>query len=130
MKDATERLTLTRLSIRAGIYEAEVSSPGGTTAPPEVVIIHQSLPLPDITLTRDGTEGAWRLRAPIPPELLSDGVQSFLVKDEVTGDTLDAFAIVTGTPLEDDIRAEVALLREELDLLKRAFRRHVNETAG
>lgn len=129
MKDATERLTLTRLCIRAGIYEAEVSVTARTTAPPEVVIIHQSLPLPDVTLTRDSAEGAWRLRVPIPPELLSEGVQSFLVKDEVTGDTLDAFAIVTGTPLEDDIRAEVMLLRDELDLLKRAFRRHCLETA-
>ncbi len=126
MTGATERLTLTRLRIHVGAYEAEVTGPDGTTAAPEVVVLHQSLPLPDVTLVRGG--GGWLLRAPIPPELLSDGVQSFLVKDELTGDTLDAFAIVTGTPLEDDIRAEVALLREELDLLKRAFRRHVNET--
>jgi hypothetical protein len=33
-------------------------------------------------------------------------------------------------PLEEDIRAEVSLLRAELDLLKRAFRRHCAETAG
>lgn len=130
MTDATERLTLTRLRIHAGAYEAEVSGADGTTAAPEVVVLHQSLPLPGVTIARAGAGGGWLLRAPIPPELLSDGVQSFLVKDELTGDTLDAFAIVTGTPLEDDIRAEVALLREELDLLKRAFRRHVKETAG
>jgi hypothetical protein len=30
--------------------------------------------------------------------------------------------------LDEDIRAEVDLLRAELDLLKRAFRRHCSET--
>jgi hypothetical protein len=32
--------------------------------------------------------------------------------------------------MEDDLRAEVDLLRAELDMLKRAFRRHCLETAG
>ena len=32
--------------------------------------------------------------------------------------------------LDDDIRAEVDLLRAELDMLKSAFRRHSVETAG
>jgi hypothetical protein len=31
--------------------------------------------------------------------------------------------------MEDDLRAEVDLLRAELDMLKRAFRRHCLETA-
>jgi hypothetical protein len=39
-----------------------------------------------------------------------------------------AFAIVTGEPLDDDIRAELDLLRAELEMLKRAFRRHCLET--
>lgn len=124
----TERLELTRLGIRAGVYEALVTDPAGTADPPEVVLLHQSLPLPDVALSRAREGGGWHLHAPIPADLLSDGVQSFLVKDDVTGDTLDSFTIVTGTPLEDDIRAEVMLLRDELDLLKRAFRRHCLET--
>jgi hypothetical protein len=32
--------------------------------------------------------------------------------------------------MEDDLRAEVDLLRAELDMLKRAFRRHCLETMG
>jgi hypothetical protein len=32
--------------------------------------------------------------------------------------------------MEEDIRAELDLLRAELDLLKRAFRRHCVETAA
>jgi hypothetical protein len=57
-------------------------------------------------------------------------VQVFLINDAATGETLDSFTIITGEPLEDDIRAEVELLRAELDMLKRAFRRHCVETSG
>ena len=67
---------------------------------------------------------------PIPTALLSDGVQTFLVRDPATGATLGHFTIVTGVPLEDDIRAEIDLLRAELDMLKKAFRRHCVETGG
>ena len=38
--------------------------------------------------------------------------------------------IVTGVAMEDDVRAEIDLLRAELDMLKRAFRRHCLETTG
>ena len=41
---------------------------------------------------------------------------------------LDSFALMSGDALSYDIRAEMTLLREELDMLKRAFRRHCLET--
>jgi hypothetical protein len=45
-------------------------------------------------------------------------------------ETLAHFTIITGVAMEDDMRAEVDLLRQELDMLKRAFRRHCLETAS
>jgi len=48
----------------------------------------------------------------------------------VSGDKLGHFTIITGVAMEDDIRAEMDLLRAELDMLKRAFRRHCLETMG
>ena len=36
---------------------------------------------------------------------------------------------IAGEAVSDDLRAEVELLRAELDMLKRAFRRHCLETA-
>ena len=65
---------------------------------------------------------------PDPPEKIADGVQTFLILDRKTGETLDSFTLIAGDALSDDIRAEVTLLREELDMLKRAFRRHCLET--
>ena len=58
------------------------------------------------------------------------GVQTFLIRDVASGETLQHFTIITGVAMEDDLRAEVDLLRAELDMLKRAFRRHCLETAG
>lgn len=122
-------LSLTRTRIQAGLYEAVVTDAGTPSGELPVIVLNRSLPLPDLSIVPDPkAERVWVLRVPIPAHLLSEGVETFLVKDESTGDTLDAFTIVTGVPLEDDLRSEIALLRAELDLLKRAFRRHCVET--
>jgi hypothetical protein len=57
-------------------------------------------------------------------------VQTFLVREAGSGATLGHFTIVAGVPLEADLRAEVDLLRAELDMLKKAFRRHCVESGG
>jgi len=51
-----------------------------------------------------------------------------LIADQRSGETLNSFSIISGTPLDDDIRVEMDLLRAELDMLKKAFRRHCLET--
>lgn len=45
------------------------------------------------------------------------------------GQALGDFSIIAGDAAGEDIRAEMALLRAELDMLKRSFRRHCRETA-
>ena len=65
---------------------------------------------------------------PIPLATLSEGVQTFIIRDVATGEKLQHFTVITGVAMEDDMRAEVDLLRAELDMLKRAFRRHCLET--
>ena len=44
------------------------------------------------------------------------------------GTKLGHFSIIAGEALGEDLHAEVELLRAELDMLKRAFRRHCLET--
>ena len=72
------------------------------------------------------------VRVPVPPDLLSEGVQTFLIRRKGGPEepVLTHFTIITGVAMEDDLRAEFDLLRAELDMLKRAFRRHCLETAG
>ncbi len=109
--------------IRAGVWEGIWA---GTTAP-ALQVLHMDRALPGLQL--DPAEGGkWHCRLPLPPEVLSDGVQTFLVQEG--GETVAHFSIVTGTPLEHDLRAEIDLLRAELDMLKRAFRRHCVETGA
>ena len=119
--------TVTRKRIHAGIWEGVVAGSGSNDDPADIEVTHLEQPIHSTSLTKDTTPGQWQLRIAIPPELLSDGVQVFLINDKKTGEKLDSFTIVTGEALEDDIRSEVELLRAELDMLKRAFRRHCLE---
>ena len=83
----------------------------------------------ELRLKETGEPNQWSVRVPIPIELIGDGAQTFLIFDRDTGKTLDSFTIITGEPLSDDLQAEVDLLRAELDMLKKAFRRHCVETS-
>jgi hypothetical protein len=121
-------MTLTKTRILAGAYEGVLTRSSGGEAP-ILDLIHLERPVGRVAVTPDPARpNVWRIEAAIPPETLSDGVQTFLITDQDTGRLLDSFTMVTGVPMEDDIRAEVALLRAELDMLKRAFRRHCLET--
>lgn len=123
-------LTLTPLQISAGIWEGILRRSEGGDDTPDIAVTHLGTPLPDFELTTEPDQPRqWRLRVPIPAALLSDGVQTFLITDRASETQLGAFSIAMGDILEGDIRAEIDLLRAELDMLKRAFRRHCLETA-
>ena len=92
----------------------------------------RDVPVTGVTVTEmpAGRGGVlnWLVQVPVPPEAIGDGVQTFLIGD-VRGDSvLSSFTLIAGEALGEDIRAEVELLRAELDMLKRAFRRHCLET--
>ncbi len=93
----------------------------------EVLLLEQPLAGVTVAAVPDRPD-EWAVRVPIPAEVLNEGVQTFLIRDKATGETLAHFTIITGVAMEDDLRAEVDLLRAELDMLKRAFRRHCVET--
>jgi hypothetical protein len=120
-------LTLTPTKMRHGIWHGMILQSGSGV--PQIKVTHQGNPVSDIKVTENEAEGHWLLQVPIPPEAISDGVQVFVITDAVDDDKLGHFTIIAGEALGDDIRAEVELLRAELDMLKRAFRRHCVETA-
>ena len=118
---------LTQTRVRAGVWEGILTGAGAEAPPLEV--LHLERPLPGLTITPvPGRAGDFAVKVPIPAEVLSEGVQTFLFR--LGADTLAHFTIITGVAMEDDLRAEIDLLRAELDMLKRAFRRHCLETAG
>lgn len=122
-----EGMKLVQTRIRAGVWEGVLTGAG--SGAPQLEVLHQERKLPGVTVAAvPGREGDFQVRVPIPPEVLSEGVQTFLIRRG--DDTLVHFTIITGVAMEDDLRAEIDLLRAELDMLKRAFRRHCLETMG
>ena len=123
----TEGMKLVQTRIRAGVWEGVLTGAGATA--PVLEVLHLERKLPGVIVAAvPGREGDFQVRVPIPADVLSEGVQTFLIRRGE--ETLAHFTIVTGVAMEDDLRAEIALLRAELDMLKRAFRRHCVETAG
>ncbi len=122
-----DSVTLTPTRLVAGIWEGVLSL--GRAALPPLQAMHQGAMLEGLQITPiPGRTGDHAVRLPLPASVLSEGVQTVVFQAD--GAMLAQLTIVAGVPLEDDLRAEIGLLRAELDLLKRAFRRHCAETAG
>lgn len=121
-------MTLTKARIQAGVWEG-VLEIGTLPELPELEVSHLAKPVSGFTIEADPeASGRYLVRVPIPVDLLCDGVQTFVITEKTSGEKLAHFSMVTGQPLDDDILAEMDLLREELDMLKRAFRKHCLET--
>lgn len=93
-------LTLARLGLKDGVYEATVAH-----------------------MTEDA------LRLELPAHLIGAQVQIVDIRHE-TGAVLDRFSVVCDPQIAGDLRAELDMLRAEFDLLKSAFRRHCSETGA
>ncbi|WP_380056339.1 hypothetical protein ACFE33_02265 [Falsihalocynthiibacter sp. SS001] len=120
-------LSLVKVRIRNGVWEGVLTSSGADI--PQISVTHLEKPLVNVQLIdRPEEPNSWLLKVAIPMELISEGVHTFLIQNAESGETLNSFSLVTGDPLSQDIRVEMNLLREELDMLKRAFRRHCSET--
>lgn len=121
--------TLTKTRLAGGVWEGVLSGGKPGAAPPRIEVTHLQEPLEGVeVVARPGNEG-WTLRVPVPADRIADGFQTFVIRDGESGAVLDSFALLAGEALSQDIRAEMALLRAELDLLKQAFRRHCRETS-
>lgn len=122
----TPKLTKTRFV--NGTWEGVLTGGPGGGWQPKLAVTHLDRPVPGLEVTEDRAAGHWVVRLTVPAALLTEGVTTLLFRNSETGDMLDSFAILAGDALADDIRAELDLLREELDMLKSAFRRHCLET--
>ncbi|MHA6264078.1 hypothetical protein ACXYMO_12815 [Arenibacterium sp. CAU 1754] len=121
-------LTLTKIRLRNGVWEGRISNAGTTGARPDIKVTHLDQPVEDVRLLERDEAGTWDLHIPIPTHAVADGVQTFVIFDGANDGKLGDFSLIAGEAVADDLRAEVELLRAELDMLKRAFRRHCLET--
>lgn len=118
-------LVLTKTRLIGGVWEGVLTGAG--SAEPVLTLRHDGEALPGLTLSPMENH-AWHVHAPIPVERINDDLQIFTITaaDDVT--VLAKFVVFAGETVEDDLRMEVSLLRAELDLLKRAFRKHCSDT--
>ena len=121
-------VTVTKTRLFEGKWEGVVTGDAGSVAKPNLTVTFLERPVEDFTLEKDEANGGWTLHIPIPKEAVADGVQTVIIQEAESGETLETITLIAGDPLAEDIRVEVDLLRAELDMLKRAFRRHCVET--
>ena len=120
--------TLTKTRISEGTWEGLLTANASAGVQPSIEVTHLDKPIEGVTVAKTDDAGKWSLQIKIPTSVIADGVQTLLINDTTSGETLDAVTLIAGEALADDIRAEVDLLRAELDMLKRAFRRHCLQT--
>ena len=120
-------LQMVPMAMRQGVWEGRILQ--NDTGVPQVEVLFQENPVEAAKLTATDDPTTWALTVPIPSDAISDGVQTFLIVDKLAKEKIGHFTLLAGEALGDDVRAEVDLLRAELDMLKRAFRRHCLETS-
>ncbi|MFV0387035.1 hypothetical protein [Paracoccus sp. (in: a-proteobacteria)] len=118
--------------LKGGIWSGRIAA---ATLPPRICLVHHGEVVSLARMTPDG-DGFWHAEIDLPPESLSDGRHSFLlIADAGEGAEpvhhgalrLDRLNIVAGAPLDEDLATEIQMLRAELELLKREFRRLASE---
>ncbi|MFT5868686.1 MAG: hypothetical protein ACI8TF_000793 [Paracoccaceae bacterium] len=117
---------LTKTRLTTGRYEGILS---GSSRVPIIEVVHMDRVIGIAqTVAIEAKPDQFLVSYALPPEVLSDGMQIVVLRSAADATPLDVIAILAGEPLEQDLRAEIALMRVELDMFKRAFRRHCVET--
>lgn len=119
------KMTLTKTGLTGGSWHGTLTGAGKEQ--PSLQVTHLGQVVEGLALKHDPATNAWQVDIPIPAHLINDGLQTFVISDN-EGQMLNSFAFLAGDALADDIRAEVDLLRSELDLLKKAFRQHCQDS--
>ncbi|MGJ8603277.1 MAG: hypothetical protein ACSHXH_04050 [Marivita sp.] len=112
-----------------GVWEGVIAGESDDSPAPNVDVRVHDKPVPDITLEALPDPASWVIKVPVPANMIADGVHTFVISEATLGQALGDFSIIAGDAAGEDIRAEMSLLRAELDMLKRSFRRHCRETA-
>ena len=114
--------------LRGGVWRGVID---GAAEPGPLAVVHRGERVAVAEVQRLADGSGWAVTAPLPLDRLTDGATSFLlVADDGGADApapgarrLGVLPVVSGAPLDADLRAEMELMRAEIDLLKREFRR-------
>jgi hypothetical protein len=113
---------LDRLALAAGLWQGRLTGPEGAEPPPlAATCAGVELPAPR---TEAAGAGRWTVSLALPPTIMTNGTQ-ILAIGPPGGDPLCLERLAFGDALGGDLAAELAALRTEVEVLKRALRRHL-----
>lgn len=115
--------------LKGGLWRGRLR---GNWQPGRLVLTYQGVMMAEARLTPDGDQ-AWQVEVRLPADVLSDGVQTLVLMTDGGpegapalaggGETVARLPLMAGRPLDEDLLAELAALRAELELVKRELRR-------
>jgi hypothetical protein len=120
-------LNLTKTRMLEGMWQGIITGAGDTK--PDIAVSHANTNVPDFQLFRDEAANHWVLTIPVPATAVADGIQTILIVDRLADVKIGEIVLIGDDLSNGGLQAEMELLRAELDMLKRAFRRHCLETA-
>ena len=122
-------LEITQIKFSQGVWQGLISgaAPGTDHLPKFDVTLHEE-PVDTVQVIRTQDTDELHLQITIPPSAVGSGVHSFVITEHQSLDVLARFTLIGGDLAEQDLRAEIDILKAELELLKRACRRHCVET--
>ena len=120
------RLAKTR--VLDGTWHGRLTLAQEFAAPPAVEARYGDTVLEGLEIAHTEEAGRFNVSLRLPAHMMTEGWHTILFVNLETGETMTSFSVLVGDALAEDMRAEVELLRAELDMLKKAFRRHCVET--
>ncbi|GLQ35567.1 hypothetical protein GCM10007939_18500 [Amylibacter marinus] len=112
-------MKLTRLKIENGRYFGAVES---TTSPTPIDLYRNGENCGTCEITQQ-TDGLWQVAIDLPDHSITQGHTDYLLVQNGSTDILDSFSISVSCADAPNLETQLRLLREELNMLKSAFRR-------
>ena len=111
-------LELKKLTIARGVWMGALVGVGAKDQPPHLFVEQDDVQLDIVEV--NCTDSGWQVQFPIPIQMIHEGANVAFVKTS-EGEVLASLTLIADDMSESDLRSEVALLRGELDMLKKAF---------
>lgn len=106
-----------------GIWRALLNQPSDLKAPPpKIDVLLQGRPIRGVRVDPLNKENCYKLSVPIPANSVGFGTYMPMFVEQGSSKVLSRIVLSGGNLNGEDLRAEMAELRAEIDLLKRLFR--------
>lgn len=114
-------LTLTPQGLHDGLWTGVLTSDTARKDPPPLQVVLGDTPARPVDSITQTAPNAWDIKVALPASLMSNTPQCCIFLDPGGPGILHSFVVTSG-PLGDDLAAEMAQMRAEMDLMKRLLR--------